>query len=88
MEIAICQLLLGRKAEALSTLGVQEGASDSADSAADSGIVDFVQVGFQPFTITMRLPLRPAPTSTLQAFSVVFVQLKLKEGYRILRSKA
>ena len=44
MEIAICQLLLGRKAEALGTLGVLEGASGSADSAPDSGILEFIQV--------------------------------------------
>lgn len=42
MEIAICQLLLGRKTEALSTLGVQ---SDSAlDDGPDSGIRDFIRV--------------------------------------------
>ena len=44
MEIAICELLLGRKTEALGTLGVLDGASECTDSAPDSGILDFIQV--------------------------------------------
>ncbi len=44
MEIAICQLLLGRKTEALATLGITERASAGADSAPDSGILDFITV--------------------------------------------
>ena len=42
VESAICQLLLGRRTEALSTLGVR---SDSAaDDGPDSGIRDFIRV--------------------------------------------
>lgn len=44
VEIAICQLLLGHRAEALSTLGVPPGAAASDDSSADDGILDFIQV--------------------------------------------
>ena len=42
MEAAICQLLLGRKAEALSTLGVRP--DSAAGGGPDSGILDFVRV--------------------------------------------
>ena len=44
VEIAICQLLLGHRAEALSTLGVPPGAAASDDSSADDSILDFIQV--------------------------------------------
>ncbi len=50
MEIAICQLLLGRKTEAMGTLGVLEGAPDGADSAPDTGILDFIKVCCSAFT--------------------------------------
>ena len=49
VEVAICQLLLGRKTEALSTLGVQP---DSAtDSGPNDGILDFIRV----FQLCIRL---------------------------------
>ena len=44
VESAICQLLLGHRAEALSTLGVPPGAAEGDDSSADDGILDFIQV--------------------------------------------
>jgi hypothetical protein len=44
VEIAICQLLLGHRAEALSTLGIPPGAAASDDSSADDGILEFIQV--------------------------------------------
>lgn len=44
VEIAVCQLLLGRKIVALGTLGVLDSALDGGDSAPDSGILDFIKV--------------------------------------------
>ena len=84
MEIAICQLLLGCKAEALSTLGVLEGASNSADSAPDSGILDFIQVccqigsANQHFTSTMGLVVLSLK-SNLQVAHVSLEQYESKD---------
>lgn len=58
VEIAICQLLLGRQPDALATLGVLPGAAASADADPDTGILEFIQV---------EQPQQPQPMLSLPA---------------------